>query len=80
MPINITMFDGNKGHLPVMESVGPLPPSHTDVVGFALSHASGLGGMNSSRGATAMLWSALLLLLLLWMLLFCYLLRPTSVV
>ena len=72
MPVNIAMFDGNKAHLPLMESVGPLPPSHTDVVGFPISHASILGGMYSSRGATAMPWSALLLLSLLWMLLLCY--------
>ncbi len=34
MPVNIAMFDGNKAHLPVMGSVGPLPPSYTDIVGF----------------------------------------------
>ncbi len=47
MPAIVTKFGGRKAHLPKMESVDSAHPSLTDVVGFRLSHAPALGGMNS---------------------------------
>ena len=51
MPAIVTKFGGHKAHLPPMESVGSAHPLLTDVVGFHLSHASALGGMNSEGSA-----------------------------
>jgi len=51
MPVIVVKFGGHKAHLPAMESVVSAHPSLTDVVGFHLSHAPALGGMNSEGRA-----------------------------
>ena len=54
------VFDGNKGHLPVMENVCTCT-RHMHHRALCIKPCINIGGVNSSRDATAKLWLALLL-------------------
>ena len=62
----LTIFNENKGHLPVMERVTPFCSPHRDFVIFSSTHDLRLCVINPLRDAMAKPWPALFLPTFCW--------------